>query len=299
MKGRKMPNWVYSNITINGKSEDLIAFRDKAGKPQPRGFKDGVLEYEEGDDKVLSFWSFAQPTDVEAYFASSSGEKPEGYAEWDLSKKMEHDLKFTGNGWYDWNVREWGTKWDACDSDLQDFTKDKGPYLYYSFSTAWSIPEPVFRAMCEQHPDLDFKFWSEEEQGWGAEYTSSGVDGAEDGEPTSTLLLVNEWDIPNSHQDYVDRGVEENCNCQDGDDDQEYWYEDCPRDDQTFAVVVQQTFMVKAQSAEKAWELADEKMSGVVFDLGEQIAQADETTLFVHDIETNERLFPKTEESSH
>lgn len=294
-----MPNWVYSNITINGKPEDLIAFREKAGKPQPRGFKDGVLEYEEGDDKVLSFWSFIQPTNVEAYFASSSGEKPEGYSEWDLATKMAHDLKFTSDGWYDWNVREWGTKWDACDSDIDDHTEDKGPYLYYSFSTAWNIPEPVFRAMCEQHPELDFKFWSEEEQGWGGEYTSSGVDGAEDGEPTSTLLLVNEWDSPNSHQDYVDRGVEENCNCESDPDDQEYWYEDCPRDDQTFAVVIQQTFMVKAQSAEKAWELADEKMSGVVLDLGEQIAQADETTLFVHDIETNERLFPKTEESSH
>jgi len=145
--------------------------------------------------------------------------------------------------------------------------------------------------MVRQHPELDFDFESEEEQGWGAAYTSSdGDDVDENGVLTKSLILTREWDIPDSHQDYVDRGNEDGCNCQ-SDDDQEYWYEDCPRPEQNFAVVVQRTFIIKAENAEKAWELAEEKLSNTPF-TSEEIEQADEDFIFVKDLETNKQIFP-------
>jgi hypothetical protein len=277
-----MPNWVYNNMTVKGERVDLIAFRDKASVKAPTGISDdGVLDYSSSDDEALWFWNFKEPENKQAYFGASDY-KPEGYETWDLNQKLAHDMKASSDGWYDWNVREWGCKWDASDVSLQDYSQEKEQYLHYSFSTPWSVAEGAFIAMVEQHPELEFDFSSEEEQGWGVE--AVGVNGE--------FTLTREWDIPQSHADYVALGREENCNCQDGDDDQEYWYEDCPRPEQTFAVVVEQTFYVKATDAEKAWEIAGEKLAGVVMDLGEEITQADENSIFVRDMDTNKRLFP-------
>jgi hypothetical protein len=278
-----MPNWVYNNVIITGEREDLIAFRDKAARLAPNGISnDGVLEYSDGDTQELSFWNFKEPDNKHAYFASSSGTKPEGYEGWTAEQKMVHDLKFSGDGWYDWNVREWGCKWDASDVSMADNIQDKEQQLHYNFNTPWSVAEGAFIAMVEQHPTLEFQFYAEEEQGWGIEAT--GMNGE--------FSLTKEWDIPQSHADYVALGREENCNCGDGDDDQEYWFEDCPRPNETYAVVIEQTMYVKAANAEEAWEIAGQRLAGVVLDLGEGITQADESSIFVKDLDTNKRLFP-------
>jgi hypothetical protein len=282
-RGWQMPNWVYNNLIITGERKDLVAFRDKAARLAPNGIsEDGVLEYSDGDIQALSFWNFKEPENKHAYFSSSSGTKPEGYEGWSSEEKLAHDLKFSGDGWYDWNVREWGCKWDAGDVSFEDNSQDKEQQLHYNFSTPWSVAEGAFVEMVAQHPELEFQFYAEEEQGWGIEAVGQ----------SGEFSLTKEWDIPDSHAAYVALDREENCNCGDGDDDQEYWFEDCPRPSQTFAVVVEQTFYVKAADAEKAWELAGEKLAGVVLDLGEEITQADENSMFVRDIDTNQRLFP-------
>lgn len=280
-----MPNWVYNSMSVNGSKADLIAFRDKARQARPSDIKDGELVYEYGDS-VLSFWNFKHPEKLEAYFADASGKKPDGYADWSMEEKLAHDLKFEGDGWYDWNVREWGCKWDAGSADLNDSTEDKAPYLHYSFETAWSIPEPVFAEIVRQHPELSFDFSCEEEQGWGAEYTSSdGDDVDEDGKVVKSLILTHEWDIPDSHSDYVERGKE--CwACESGDPDD--LYEDCPREDTDFVVVVQRRYIVKAQTAEQAWEIAQDKL--------DELEPEDLDSFKVVDESSGELLFPVYEE---
>jgi hypothetical protein len=245
-----MPNWVYNTLSVSGSKEKIAEFKELAGRKAPTGFdsETGVLTYD-NKEEVLSFWNFKEPKDKAVYFGASDY-KPEGYDSWTMEERMAHSMKFSSNGWYDWNIREWGTKWDACDVDLND---DSETSLGYSFNTAWSIPEPVFLAMVQKFPTLDFEFWSEEEQGWGAEFTSS--DGDEDGE--RSLIMTKEWDIPDSHQDYVDRDREDSCNCASDPDDDEYWYADCPRPEKEFEVVVRQVIRITAKSAESAWEIAN------------------------------------------
>ena len=46
-----------------------------------------------------------------------------------------------GPNWYDWSVRNWGTKWDAYDVDVE---VDIG---YIRFDTAWNTPIPIFRKL--------------------------------------------------------------------------------------------------------------------------------------------------------
>jgi len=109
---------------------------------------------------------------------------------------------------------------DANDEELETDLDKLEPHdsLSYRFSTAWSPAEGAFRAMTEQHPELSFEFHCEEEQGWGVVY-----DGNE-----GVLFVSKEWEIPNSHADYVELDREDSCLCG-WQEKTENWFEDCPR----------------------------------------------------------------------
>lgn len=307
-----MPNWVYNSVTVSGEKSALEAFAAKAAKPVVLNVKGTNVKQEDGTNKYeaelfhedtreedFSFWNFIAPVDedLDYYTGIIVDPKPDGYEGWTPEQKMAHSMKFTGKDWYNWNITNWGVKWEAGEVSFAENLTSTTPSLDYSFNTAWSIPEAIFTALCEQHPELDFAFESEEEQGWGATYTSSKVDGAEDGEATSTLLLVSEYDVPQSHADYVERDREDCCNCQD-DQDEDYWFDDCPRASKEFAVVIQQTFIIKAESAEKAWEITQDAMGALSIELPDGLEHADEDFIFVKDIDTEERLFPTLEEAT-
>lgn len=300
-----MPNWVYNSMSVSGNTEDLIAFAKKAEQEHETQWltekwkrnEDGTntevpeeerkVEIEMSGKSVLSFWNFIAPTEEELpyYFGHKTKAEDEPDPDATSEERMAKALSFSGSGWYDWNVRNWGVKWDAGNAELNtDLSELDGKLqnsLSYTFDTAWGIPEGVFRAMVQQHPELDFDFYSEEEQGWGAEFTSS--DGEKDGEERS-LILTREWDIPSSHADYVERDNEDGCACS-YHEDEENWYDDCPRPEKDFYVVVTKTYRVRTHNAENAWELAQDN------DPDEQMELLDETTIWVKG-ENGERLFP-------
>lgn len=223
-----MPNWVYNYAYITGKEEDLREFIDKARQPYATYFRGGFEEGEAGAkiynpdlvreavwEEPLSFWNFKKPTDTDTYFSTDSV-KPEGYEEMNIEERMAHSINYSSNGWYDWNVREWGTKWDASEVELMENFNPKDGHISYRFNTAWSPAEGAFQAMVEQHPNLHFTFSCEEEQGWGVEYESFN----------GNLSLVKEWDIPDSHADYVERDNVDGCVCN-WEDDRSEWFDDC------------------------------------------------------------------------
>lgn len=260
-----MPNWVYSYVNVNGKREDLLAFAEKArqehetlwitsewkfdaelGKNVKVPESERKIEREMSGEQPISFWNFVRPTDEELpyYFGHKTkpeDEIPEGAS---MDERLAKKLTFSGSDWYDWNVRNWGTKWDANDAELEQNLDElkEGDELTYRYSTAWGIPEGAMRGMVEQHPELTFYFECEEEQGWGAEY--SGKEGE--------LSLVKEWDIPSSHADFDNLGRD--CwGCESG--VQEEMYEDCPDKNKEFRVVVQQVYVVKATNEDEAKQL--------------------------------------------
>lgn len=260
-----MPNWVYSYVSVNGKREALLAFAEKArqeyetlwitsewkfdaelGKNVKVPESERKIEREMSGESPLSFWNFVRPTDEELpyYFGHKTKPEDEEDANATTEERLAKRLTFSGSGWYDWNVRNWGTKWDANEVELDEKLDElkEGDSLTYRYSTAWGIPEPVMRAMVEQHPELSFSFECEEEQGWGANY--EGDEGI--------LSMVKEWDIPSCHADFVELGRE--CwGCESG--DQEEMYEDCPDKNKEFRVVVQQVYVVKATNEEDAKQL--------------------------------------------
>jgi len=236
-----MPNWVFNTAKIAGSEADLNKFIEKAKQPYQTYHKGDFVVSEDGskkyDDSIvkeqehksaLSFWNFKKPENQEVYFGASDY-KPEGYDELSMEEKMAISMQFKSDGWYDWNIREWGTKWDASDVD-QSGDPATGE-ISYSFSTAWSPAEDAFRAMVSQHPELSFEFYCEEEQGWGVEF--EGTDGE--------LCVTKEWDIPNSHQDYLD--LDQECRaCEYFSDtgDQDDLHDDCPGNIKATEEAVQQ-----------------------------------------------------------
>lgn len=57
--------------------------------------------------------------------------------------------------WYNWNVKNWGTKWNCLEvwHDRADGDKVDGR-TSYNFDTAWSPAEPVVAALAEKFPTL-------------------------------------------------------------------------------------------------------------------------------------------------
>lgn len=204
-----MPNWVFNTLTVEGTDEDLARFAEQAALPYERKYKSFNPETEKYDwvtEEVttdLSFWNFVRPDDSaldEYYGAESQG----------LS--LEEKLQFKTNHWYDWNVRNWGCKWDAS-----DVYADSKP-TEYEFSTPWSPPVGALEAMSSQYPTLVFDLTSIEEQGWGVEYIAD-----QDG-----VRVMREWDIPDTHEDSMEhKGW---CNCEEMNAEEAEWmYDDCPK----------------------------------------------------------------------
>lgn len=58
--------------------------------------------------------------------------------------------------WYNWNVANWGTKWNCGEvwSDREDSGSIVEGTTSYNFDTAWSPAEPIVAALSKQFPTL-------------------------------------------------------------------------------------------------------------------------------------------------
>jgi hypothetical protein len=196
-----MPNWVSNSVRVTGNRDDLQRFMEQAGQPTTQ-FGYAFLEERESH---LSFWNFVRPDDsiLDEYWGSERQ---------DLS--LEERLQYKTNHWYDWNIRNWGCKWDASDVYFEDWDGE----LAYDFETPWGFPYEAIEAMVKQYPTLTFSVRFLEEQGWGGE--ALGTNGE--------FGYTKEWDIPSTHEERVEYiGY---CYCEEmRDDEQEWMYEDCPK----------------------------------------------------------------------
>lgn len=52
-----------------------------------------------------------------------------------------------GDGWYDWCVQNWGTKWDLCDVEVQTHDANN---ITLVFQTAWAPPVEAYGTLEEQ-----------------------------------------------------------------------------------------------------------------------------------------------------
>ena len=70
-------------------------------------------------------------------------------------------------GWYEWRLENWGTKWDVYETQC---TRINANTLQLYFYTAWSPPIPVFDKLVDMGFEINARYLDE---GWGyiGEYT--------------------------------------------------------------------------------------------------------------------------------
>ena len=200
-----MPNWVYNHLTIEGSEEDINKVKAQVGAVVKRKYKSADEVNEEVDEEpIFSFMNILPPPEdkLDEYHAVH------GYANGEKTGDTEYN-------WYNFNVREWGTKWDARDVDLLE---DDETYLHYKFDTAWSPPTEVIAKLAEQNPNLNLSLEYREEQGWGGEINFTG----------SSVEVVKEWDVPETHAEEIEVNNDYCWKCENFDGDYSDLYEDCP-----------------------------------------------------------------------
>ena len=65
-------------------------------------------------------------------------------------RQVDNIMKHDALNWYEWSVRNWGTKWNSCNLSVD--TSGKA----ISFDTAWDPAIPVFLEISRQNPDIKF-----------------------------------------------------------------------------------------------------------------------------------------------
>jgi len=84
---------------------------------------------------------------------SIAAPQPENLYQGGLSLQKEEELKEQGiPDWYNWNINNWGTKWNACNSFSVEEDDEE---IKVCFDTAWSPPEKWFYAFCDKLKDIN------------------------------------------------------------------------------------------------------------------------------------------------
>ena len=144
-----MPNWVYNSLVITGEAEVIAKIKAQVSAPHEVKHLDWKTNelVAEMNEEPFSFWNIIKPTDLDAYH----------------DNPVTHDQSGHDH-WYNWNLRNWGVKWDAKSAEIHEEEDDS---LCYTFETPWGIPHNALFELSRQYPTATLELEYEEEQGWG------------------------------------------------------------------------------------------------------------------------------------
>lgn len=121
-----MPNWCNNSITITGSTETIKTLWEQAT----------------AEDGGLLNAMVPQPDNI---FKGNLGQK-----------EREQCAEDGVPNWYDWNVENWGTKWDVSTEGLEfEDNGDGTASITGWFDSAWSPPIDAYNTFCE---DMDGVF---------------------------------------------------------------------------------------------------------------------------------------------
>ena len=113
-----MPNHVTNKIKVLGSKEEIKE----------------VLEKVKGEEVTIDFNNIVPtPDDI---FQGNVG--------------RDEELKYGNKTWHVWNRENWGTKWNAYSTNIENDDT-------IVFDTAWSTPLPVIKALSKLFPNIGFE----------------------------------------------------------------------------------------------------------------------------------------------
>lgn len=152
-----------STLFGTSKQEMLIARHEKDGVTSLTELRDFLSEqYAKRRQDTLS-----RPVPTEQGWAAmhhrNAVEQYNKYPAYiDLAAGYKRNVDLTGHKtWYEWNVANWGTKWNISEMQLNG-SPEEGE-LEMEFSTAWAEPLPVFEQLHKLFPTLLIRYVAEHE----------------------------------------------------------------------------------------------------------------------------------------
>ena len=119
-----MPNWCNNGITLRHADPAMI---------------DRVIKGQEG--LLMEF--LPTPKELTETVAGFMGEDKRAAHEAQQAANIE---KYGYKDWYDWNVANWGTKWDV---NLDSVGREDANTVRASFESAWSPPTTAYEKLME------------------------------------------------------------------------------------------------------------------------------------------------------
>jgi hypothetical protein len=190
-----MPNWCNNTITISGQTETIKNLWEEAT----------------AEDGGLLSAMVPQPRDM---FHGNLGEK----------ERAECAEKGIPN-WYDWQVSNWGTKWDVSTEGLEFTDNGDGTASIEGwFDSAWAPPIGAYEKFCDDMDGVYLEAYYEEGgMDFAGHWTSEGDDdyleGISDyarekiktGESGSSLydFLDDYFEITENRREYIEEELEE------------------------------------------------------------------------------------------
>ena len=197
-----MPNWCYNSLCVSGEKEILADFVSKTLVPC------NMSSEEEYDESHRFTFNILHPLPKALEGGLSPLPKLEGENDTQYKERMAENVRLYGaEDWYRWNIDNWGTKWDAsstCIEELDDNNFD------LKFNTAWSPPIDWFEKIIPMYPQLEFDLiFDEESQDFCGRMT--GIEGEVDlqvGKPYFTDEEDNRviYDMDENKWKYEDSG---------------------------------------------------------------------------------------------
>lgn len=169
-----MPNHTANNFTITGPKDTVLAFIERAKDKNP----------DELQPQELSFNSFIPlPTELKNVSSPvrimTKDEIAQQWIEWNdrrsqgklgafeenrpfglgVTREQSEELlaKYGSVDWYDWCVRNWGTKWncyDVTEWSVNENGDTASATIYYE--TAWSPATTLWLKVSTEYPDCEF-----------------------------------------------------------------------------------------------------------------------------------------------
>ena len=151
-----MPNHIYSELEVSGSKHELEALLSKVSGDSGYDFNKvyPVPAELQGIKYPVSIVSEEEYAKAASALPDPSGFNP-GLP---LTAKMadNYTLMFGANNWYDWSLKNYGTKWGIYNAEALSFDVSEG-VIKFSYQTAWSPAGEFFKRASLLFSSLVFK----------------------------------------------------------------------------------------------------------------------------------------------
>ena len=143
-----MPNWCSNRVTVSGTEEDISKISDI--------FSDTKSIF----NRIIQSPDWKRLPNEKGQFPKLERMKnpKTGEVMWETYNFPDGK---NDDRWYEWNITNWGTKWDITAKQVE-FNYEDSEQLEMEFETAWSPPEEICYRLREMFQDLTISWFYDE-----------------------------------------------------------------------------------------------------------------------------------------